>query len=148
MKNLKRRVLSIFLVALITICLVGCAKSDLGLLNEKVVAMIDLSVEHNSENGFSMLYPGVTDIATYRSTAKMIDDYFPVTADYTWELQQWNVMKGIGSNPTVIYKGQYKVEFDGKVFYIYVTWQSDSDGEGFTQFQIVSEEDLNAAKNT
>ena len=145
MKSLIKRFLLIILAASIGICLTGCVDADPTLLNEKVTTMIALSIEHDTESRYSMLYPGVIDVDTYRSTAKMIDEYFPVTANYTWELQQWNATKGLG-NPVEIYDGQYKISFDGKTFYAYVVWRSDSGGDGFTRFQIVSEEDQIAAK--
>ena len=146
MNSLIKRVLAIILAVSTVFCLVGCVEADPTLLNEKVTAMIDLSVEHDAVTRYSMLYPGVTDADTYLSTVELIDDYFPVTAGYTWELQQWNITKGT-KNSVEIYDGQYKVEFDGRVFFIIATWRSDSDGEGFTRFQIVSEEDQIAAKN-
>ena len=147
MRNLLRRFLASMLVVLLVFCIVGCTKADRNLLNEKVTAMIDLIIKHDTEAMYSMLYPGAMDVETYLSTAELIDDYFPVTVGYTWNLQQLNVRKGV-NEPYKIYDGQYKVEFDEKVFYIVATWRSDSDGEGFMRFQILNEEDWVAAQKS
>ncbi|MBO7375579.1 MAG: hypothetical protein J6V01_00645 [Clostridia bacterium] len=146
MKSSTVRFFAVLSVVLIAFCLAGCAKADPKLLSEKVTEMIDLSVARDTDARFSMLYPGVTDADTYRSTAEQIDNYFPVTAGYTLELQEWYFTKGL-INENETYEGEYKVEFDGKVFYVAVTWYHDSAGEGFTRFRVVSEEELNAARN-
>ncbi len=144
MKTYSKRFLAIISVVLIAFCLAGCAKADPKLLDEKVAEMIDLSVARDIDARYSMLYPGVTDAETYRSTAEQIDSYFPVTAGYTLDLQEWYYTKGL-TDGSETYEGKYKAEFDGKVFFIVVTWYHNADGEGFTRFRIVSEEDMNAA---
>ena len=146
MTTIKRCIITILLSVLLVSCLAGCTIANPSLLNEKVVAMIDYTVQQDTENGYAMLYPGVSDADTYRSTAKQIYEYFPVTAGYTWELQQWHITQGI-NNSASVYEGQYKVEFDGKLFYVIAIWRSDSDEEGFTRFQVASEEDWNAANS-
>ena len=146
MNMMKRRIITIILAALIVFCFTGCTIANPTVLNEKMVAMLDLSVQRDTESRFALLYPGVTDEDTYRSTAQQIDEYFPVTEGYTWELQQWHITKSITIS-SVVYEGQYKVGFDGKVFYLLVIWRSDSGGEGFTKFQVISEEEWVAANN-
>ena len=144
-KYIMKRILAIILAVSIVSCLAGCSKVTPSLLTEKVTEMIDLSVDRDTESRYALLYPDVTDIDTYRITTEMIDDYFPVTEGYTLELQQWNITKGV-NNKTEIHEGEYKAEFDGNVFYINAVWRSDSDGEGFVRFWVVSEEEWNDAQ--
>ena len=145
-KSLTRRSLAIILAVSAVFCLAGCARVDPTFLNEKVTAMIDLCIEHDTPSRYSMLYPGVTDMEAYQNTAELTDQYFPVTTGYTWRLQQWKVTKSVNRS-NVLYEGQYQVEFEGKVFYIYAVWRSDSNGEGFTRFQIIDEKDWTAEQN-
>ena len=146
MKNLTSRFLALALAASFVFCLAGCSKADLTLLNEKTVAMLDLSVERDTEGRFSMIYPGVTDIESYRSTAEMMDEYFPITSGYTWKRLEWHITTDL-SKSSKFYDGLYQVVFDENVFYLYATWRADRDGEGFTNFQIVNEAEWEAAQN-
>ena len=138
--SLLLRTLAVILAVCLAACLAGCAKGDPELLNEKVVKLLDLDAARDTETAYSMLYPGVTDLEAYRTSAEKIYEYFPVSADYTWELLEWNVTKSI-TNSNEIYDGRYKVTFDGQVFYVYAVWRSDPNGSGFTRCQVVSEAD-------
>ena len=146
MRTRLRHFLVLFFALCFVLCFAGCTiKADISFLNEKVVEMIDLEVKHDTEGAYALLYPGVMDPEAYRSTVNQIYEYFPVTEGYKWELKQWNVTKGV-NNDDKTYEGQYNVEFDGKVFLIFVDWHSDKEGSGFRRFQIVSEEDWNASQ--
>ncbi len=139
--------LAAFLVLSSVVCLTGCAKrSSATTLKEKVVAMIDCDVAQDTEGAYALLYPGVMDFETYRTTAEQIYEYFPVTAGYTCQMQAWNATNTIGAHAAKTYEGRYKVEFDEKTFYILVTWRSDKNGSGFTGFQILNEADWLASQ--
>ena len=147
---MKKRIVTVaamLLAAACIVCLWGCAAGSPELLDEKVGAMIDADAARDAERSFSMIYPGAADREAYDAAAEAIFGYFPVTADYSAERQQWNVSKGLFGGSEV-YNGQYRVEFGERVFYIYAVWRSDKNGSGFTQFQIVSEEDMLAAQST
>ena len=157
--NIKtKHILSLFLAIFIAFCLGGCASTGnngtngltLGnekvqLVNEKVVELINYDIAHDSEGAYSLLYPGTTDSETFDQTAQSVYVYFPVTEDYTWELVNWDsyvgktiIGKKIDNN---FIKAQYKIEFGDNLYYVFVTWRYDSEAEGFTQFQIISDKD-------
>ena len=157
-ETLTKRLISLLLVVFCTFCLGGCAvrfyadgkmpvkiisnNENVQLLNSKVSELIDCDVARDSESAYSLLYPEVTDSETFSETAKLIYDYFPVTEGYTMELLQWDRYVGTGKNADESFmSGQYKIEFDGNLFYAFVTWRRDSEGEGFTQFRVINEED-------
>ena len=137
MNSLLKRTIVVLLLVSMAFCAAGCKSTDV--LDEKVVAMIDCNVAHEPESGYDLLYPGVQDREEYIAAFDKIDEYFPVTAGYTWVRQKTTVTKG--SDSYEIIEGQYKIEFDGQVFHIYAAWRSDLKGSGFVVFRIFNEDD-------
>ena len=147
MKSYMKHLFAILLIVSIAFSLGGCSKSvDSGALDEKVKEMIDCYAAHDMSGQYSMIYPGIIDQDEYKSVAEELYEYFPVTSGYTLELQQFRATKRVGSSSQNILEGQYKVEFEGKIFYIAVSWQSDKEASGFTAFRAVNEEEWNAAQ--
>lgn len=145
MKKLIKYVVAVLLLTSIIVAASGCASASPAFLNDKVKEMIDLDVAQDTDGAYAMLYPGTTDKETHDATAKKIYEYFPVVEGYTCEVEQWKVSKGVG-NGIAVYEGQYKVEFDGKLFIVLAAWRTDNEGSGFTRFQIINEDDWNAAQ--
>ena len=114
---------------------------DVKQLKGKVAEMIDHIAARDYERAYSMLYPGVTDKETFDFVAEQIHEYFPVTEGYTLEIVQWDKYTGSNIDNNFI-QAQYKVEFDESVFYIGVNWRYNDEGNGFTQFLVVNEEEM------
>ncbi|MBQ6074959.1 MAG: hypothetical protein IJK86_02280 [Lachnospiraceae bacterium] len=146
MKSFQKRFLALVLAISCTVCLAGCGAADPKPLNEKVVQMLGHFIAHDIDGAYAMFYPDVTDRNTFTATMKSSYAYFPITEGYSYKLLNFESTKSITGNAVTIYQGQYKIEFDGRVFYGKAVWRSDTGGSGFTNFQIVSEEDRIAAQ--
>ena len=154
------RIISLLLVVISLVLLGGCVfrmhvdtgspfgklvkTEKMKLLNSKVVELLDCDVARDPDGAFALLYPDVTDIDTFKETAELIYEYFPITEGYTWELLQWDNYKS--SNHDNFMTGKYKVEFDDTLYYIFVTWRYDDEAEGFTQYRVISEKDYEDAQ--
>ena len=132
-------------VLLLTLLLAGCGAISSDALDARVRQMLDLDVKGDCEASYALLYPGVTDEETYRETFAQILEYFPITEGYTMTMEHYGRTKRIGTDAGTFEDGQYKVEFDGQVFHVYVDYKSDKQGSGFTMFRIVSQQDLAGA---
>jgi hypothetical protein len=155
MKNRMRHILAALLAVVLAVGTAGCgskeppapdpAVSEPVLLNEKLVEMLELYAARDPDGGYTLIYPGVTDLATQRAAAEAAYEYFPVTAGYTWDVIEWSAYKGPVEGSEIT-EGHYWVESDGKGFHVYATWRADSDRSGFTEFQVVSQEDWAAGQ--
>ena len=132
-------------VLLLTLLLAGCGAISSDALDARVRQMLDLDVKGDCEASYALLYPGVTDEETYRKTFAQILEYFPITEGYTMTLEHYGRTKRIGTDAGTFEDGQYKVEFDGHVFHVFVDYKSNKQGSGFTMFRIVSQQDLAGA---
>ena len=136
------RVTVALLLVVLAFSLIGCAGIDTDAMEQRTRAMLDCDVSGDADSSFALLYPGVTDAETYRETFRQIHEYFPITEGYTLSLEKYNVTKQVGTQSRTIETAQYRVEFDGQVFYVYTEYISDKLNSGFTVFRIVSQIDM------
>ncbi len=145
MKHMPRKILIIVLIVAFAFCITGCGGKKGALLDEKVSGMIDCLVAQDGDGAYAYIYPEDTLKDSFLSTVEDIYEYFPVTPGYTVEREGYSYKKSLNSGSDII-EGQYKVEFDGNVFYIIASWRSDDKGSGFTTFYAFNEEDWAKAK--
>lgn len=136
------RVTAALLLLVLAFSLAGCAGIDTDAMEQRVRAMLDCDVTGDVEGSFALLYPGVTDEENYRKTFQQIQEYFPITEGYTLSLEKYNVTKQVGTQSRTVETAQYRVEFDGQVFYVNTEYVSDKLSSGFTVFRIVSQMDM------
>ncbi len=142
-KNTNRKILfCLAAVLLVFVLLAGCAAVNSDAMDAHVRQMLDLDVKGDAEASYALLYPGVTDEETYRNSFAQIQAYFPITEGYTMTLEHYGKTKQIGTDSGTYESAQYKVEFDGQVFHVYVDYKSNKQGSGFTMFRVVSQLDL------
>lgn len=136
------RATAVLLLLALVFSLSGCAGIDTDAMEPRVRAMLDCDVAGDVEGSFELLYPGVTDEESYRKTFQQIQEYFPITEGYTLNLEKFNVTKQVGTQSRTVETAQYRVEFDGQVFYVYTEYVSDKLSSGFAVFRIVSQIDM------
>jgi len=136
------RATAVLLLLALVFSLSGCAGIDTDAMEQRVRAMLDCDVAGDVEGSFELLYPGVTDEESYRKTFQQIQEYFPITEGYTLNLEKFNVTKQVGTQSRTVETAQYRVEFDGQVFYVYTEYVSDKLSSGFAVFRIVSQIDM------
>ncbi len=132
--------ITIVLIAALVFCMSGCGFKQGAFLDEKVSELIDCFAAQDADGSYALIYPDGTDMESYLSSVEKIYEYFPVTTGYTMERQEFSYKKSLSDGSDII-EGQYQVEFGGKVFYIIVTWRTDDEVSGFTNFYAFNEED-------
>lgn len=140
MKNTAKSILALILALSMIISLAACAALDSlsAPLTEKVEEMLACSIAGDEDGAYALLYPGVAERSAYHDLFLQICDYFPITEDYSLSVMNVTTSKGIGNGAASTMQGQYQVEFDGLVYYLFVVHVSNSGGSGFQTFRIVS----------
>ena len=140
MKNAMKSILALILALAMIFSLAACAAIDsiAEPLTEKIEEMLACYIAGDEEGSYALFYPGTLEEDAYHDIFLQICDYFPITEGYSLSVMNATTSTGIGSGAVTTMQGQYQVEFDGAVYYLFVAHVSDTSGSGFRSFRIVS----------
>ncbi len=128
------------LFAALTLCLLlalcACGEIDTEALEQRTRAFVDCFAAGDEEGAYALFYPDAVDRDSFHASFDLLCSTFPMTGDYSLSLGGYNKTSYVGSRNEAVETAQFQMENDGKQYRITVTYQSDRDGEGFTNFEI------------
>ena len=84
-----------------------------------------------------LFYPDAVDRESFHASFDGLHSTFPMTGDYSLSLGGYNETRYVGTRNQTVETAQFQLENDGKQYRLTVVYQSDRDGEGFTNFEMV-----------
>lgn len=148
-KSIMKCLLIVLTMALLFALSACSGKNDTALptAEEKVQQMLECQKQGDAAGAYALLYPGIVDLETYTGVFQQICEYCPLTDGFTTERTGYDVFNRVGSSPKAIVNLSYTLVNDGTEYLISAAYQTDSEGEGFTRFQLISRADYDAAAN-
>ena len=133
---MKKILLAVLLLSLL-LALCACGAPNTEALEQKTRAFLDCFAAGDEEGAYALFYPDAVDRESFHASFDGLHSTFPMTGDYSLSLGGYNETRYVGTRNQTVETAQFQLENDGKQYRLTVVYQSDRDGEGFTNFEMV-----------
>jgi len=142
--NGKKALIVLMVAAILLTSSCGAVKETSDFMKGKTSEFLDCIIRHDLDGLYALCYPDSVERGQLEEFEKQFFDYCPVAEGYELSTEGIKVNKTVGTNSADTITADYKLTFNGEVYYINAEYVKTSGGEGFKAFWVSSEEDHKA----